>query len=450
MQNNQDNNTQHTIVFGTDGIRGEVGIHPITPDFFLKLGWAVGCVLRQEFENPSVIIGKDTRISGYLFESSLEAGLLSAGVDVGLLGPMPTPAIAYLTATYGASSGAVISASHNSWTDNGVKFFGSSGAKISDAMQEQITHYLQQEIVIDSKKVGKARRYEQAVGRYIEFCKASFNRKFSLQHLTIVLDVAHGATYHIAGSVFRELGANVITTNNTPDGVNINYQCGATHTKHLQNEVLKHNADIGIAYDGDGDRVIMVDHQGKQVDGDELLFIIANYYKQQDILNNNCVVGTQMTNLGVRNSLKTLGVRFIEAKVGDRFVMEQMQHNDSILGGEGSGHIICSHHTTTGDGIIASLQVIEAMLSSGESLYSLKKHTTKYPQVLHNVTFSDNFSIEDKNLQHKKLELEQQLGDNGRILIRKSGTENLIRIMVETTDETVANEYAHTLSKYIQ
>lgn len=434
-----------TNVFGTDGIRGEVGKHPITAEFFLKLGWAVGKVLSEGCENPSVIIGKDTRKSGYIFESSLEAGLLSAGVDVGLLGPMPTPAIAYLTSTYGASSGAVISASHNSWTDNGVKFFASGGTKISDEMQQAIEENLQQQMRVDSQKLGKARRYEQAVGRYIEFCKASFNRKFSLKNLTIVIDTANGATYHIASSVFFELGAKVITINNEPDGVNINLNCGATNTRNLQEEVLKHKADIGIAYDGDGDRVIMVDENGEVVDGDELLFIIASYYKQQDNLKNDCVVGTQMTNLGIRNSLKNLGIRFIEAKVGDRFVMEQMQNNDSILGGEGSGHIICFNHTTTGDGIIASLQVIEAMISSGDSLKTLKNQTHKYPQILENVKFANGFSIDDKGLQSEKQTIEQEMENKGRVLIRKSGTENLIRVMVEMDNEKLAQKYANRL-----
>jgi phosphoglucosamine mutase len=437
-------------IFGTDGIRGEVGKYPITADFFLKLGWAVGKVLTEEFENPSVIIGKDTRLSGYLFESSLESGLLASGVDVGLLGPMPTPAIAYLTSTYGASSGAVISASHNSYVDNGVKFFGSGGTKISDEMQEKIEENLQKEMTIDSQKVGKARRYEQAIGRYIEFCKASFNRKFSLAKLKIVIDTANGATYHIAGSVFRELGAEVVMINNEPNGVNINLNCGATSTQNLQDEVLKNKANIGIAYDGDGDRVIMVDEFGEVTCGDEILFIIAKYYKSQDRLNNDCVVGTQMTNLGIRASLKNLGVRFVEAKVGDRFVMEQMQNNDSILGGEGSGHTICFNHTTTGDGIIASLQVVEAMLSSGDSLSTLKKQTIKYPQVLNNIKFANGFSENDENLQKEKLKVEQELGENGRVLIRKSGTENLLRIMVEATDKNLAEKYANDLSKLVK
>lgn len=440
-------------IFGTDGIRGEVGIHPITAEFFLKLGWSIGAVLMEESDNhtinPSVIIGKDTRLSGYLFESSLEAGLLASGVDVGLLGPMPTPAIAYLTATYGASAGAIISASHNSYVDNGVKFFASGGTKITQEMQEKIEVKLNQNMLINSEKVGKAKRYEQAVGRYIEFCKASFNRKLSLKNLTIVIDTANGATYHIADSVFRELGAKVFIINDKPNGTNINLNCGATATKHLQDEVLKQNADIGIAYDGDGDRVIMVDSKGCVVDGDELLFIIAKYYKQQGILNNDCVVGTQMTNLGIRESLKTLGIRFVEAKVGDRFVMEQMQNNDSILGGEGSGHIICFNHTTTGDGIIASLQIVEAMFSQNESLSSLKKQTTKYPQILKNVKFSANFSIENKDLQLKVADINKKLGENGRVLIRKSGTENVIRVMVEAENKDNAIKFTKQLVELI-
>ena len=432
-------------IFGTDGIRGEVGVYPITAEFFLKLGWAVGSVLKEKFENPSVIIGKDTRLSGYLFESSLEAGLLSSGVDVGLLGPMPTPAIAYLTATYGVSSGAVISASHNAYTDNGVKFFASGGIKISNEFQQKIEEKLQQKITIDSNNVGKARRYEQAIGRYIEFCKASFNRKFILNELKIVLDCANGATYNIAGSVFRELGANITLINDEPDGKNINKNCGATDTRHLQKEVIKQQADIGIAFDGDGDRVIMVDATGEKIDGDELLFIIAKYYKQQNILKNNCVVGTQMTNLGIRDSFKSIDILFIEAKVGDRFVMDKMQINQSILGGEGSGHIICHNHTTTGDGIIASLQVIEAMMFNKKSLNFLKQQTQKYSQILENIPFDEGYDINNKNLQQKKADIEKKLKNDGRILIRKSGTENVIRVMVETKDIKITKKYIKEL-----
>lgn len=435
-------------IFGTDGIRGKVGKHPITAEFFLKIGWAVGSVLVKKYQNPSIIIGKDTRVSGYLFESALEAGFLSAGVDVGLLGPMPTPAIAYLTRTYGVSCGVVISASHNCFTDNGVKFFANDGFKLSESEQNQIEEKITENIVeTGSISVGKARRYKQAIGRYIEFCKSSFNRKLSLNKLKIVIDTANGATYHIAGSVFRELGATVILINDNPNGININHNCGATNTKDLQEQVLKNKADIGIAFDGDGDRVIMVDEKGTQVDGDELLFIIAKYYQSQDKLTNNTIVGTQMTNTGIRHSLKSLGITFIEAKVGDRFVMEQMISHNSILGGEGSGHIICLNSATSGDGIIAALQILEAMVTAQESLLELKNYARKYHQVLKNVKITGAFDLNNDKLKQQQQKIERGLNGDGKVLIRKSGTEPLIRILVEAKDFVFAEKSANLLAE---
>ena len=321
--------------FGTDGIRGEVGTSPITADVLLKVGWAVGSVLREKVGNASVIIGKDTRVSGYLFESALEAGFLSAGVNVGMLGPMPSPAIAYLTQAYGATAGVVISASHNPYHDNGVKFFSSKGVKLNDEIQKAIEKKISMPMVsVDSSSIGKAKRYEQAVGRYIEFCKSTFDKSVDLSNLKIVIDCANGATYHIAEDVFVELGASVVMINNTPDGYNINHECGATDTRHLQKEVLENKADLGVAFDGDGDRLIMVDHTGQKVDGDELVYIIAAAWKKSGDLVSSAVVGTKMTNLGIRAALSDIGVKFIEADVGDRHVMRELINNKAILGGE--------------------------------------------------------------------------------------------------------------------
>ncbi len=433
------------IPFGTDGIRGEVGIHPITSEAFMRLGYAVGTMLKDRFEHPSVIIGKDTRLSGYMLESSLQSGLLASGTDVGLLGPMPTPAIAYLTKTYYASAGGIISASHNTWSDNGVKFFSHLGTKFSETEQEQITKILQQDIKVDGKKIGKAVRHTQAIGRYIEFCKASFNRALHLNSLTIVVDTAHGATYHIASAVFKELGAKVITINDKPNGMNINHNCGSTAPEKLAKVVLEQQADIGIAFDGDGDRVILVDHKGNVIDGDEILYIIAKYYKEQHRLTNDVVIGTQMTNIGIRNALMTNGMSFIEAKVGDRFVLEEMHKNNAVLGGEGSGHIICSEHTSTGDGIIAALQILEVMRSYDESLHAISKQVTKYPQLLNNVKISPEFILEDSAIMACKHDLELAFAGKGRVLIRKSGTESLLRVMVEHIDLATAKKSMRTL-----
>ncbi|BBB23185.1 phosphoglucosamine mutase [Abyssogena phaseoliformis symbiont OG214] len=433
--------------FGTDGIRGKVGVEPITADFFLKLGWAVGSVLAKQGK-ASVIIGKDTRVSGYLFESALEAGFLSAGVDVGLLGPMPTPAVAYLTQTYNASAGVVISASHNHFQDNGVKFFSAKGLKLSSQDQSEIEKKLAEPMVsVGADKIGKAHRHEQPLGRYIEFCKSTFDRAQSLLGLNIVIDCANGATYHIAQSVFSELGANINIINNTPDGFNINEHCGATDTKHLQQVVLESKADLGIAFDGDGDRLMMVDENGELVDGDELVFIIAKAWQSQGRLVNNTVVGTKMSNLGMHHALRDLDIKFIETDVGDRFVMEQMQKSGSILGGEGSGHIICLNKTTSGDGIVSALQVLEVLAKSQSSLAKLKQSMSKYPQVLINVKTQTRINLENHTkLQQTQFEVEQTLGDEGRVLIRISGTESLIRVMVEAKDKIIAQQGAEKLS----
>ncbi|VVH64710.1 Phosphoglucosamine mutase (EC [uncultured Gammaproteobacteria bacterium] len=434
--------------FGTDGIRGKVGIKPITADFFLKLGWAVGSVLAQKNKKPSVVIGKDTRISGYLFESALEAGFLSAGVDVGLLGPMPTPAIAYLTQTYGATAGVVISASHNHFQDNGVKFFSNKGLKFSDQDQRTIEKRLSEPMVsVTSENIGKAIRHQQSLGRYIDFCKHTFDKNIDLSSLNIVVDCANGATYHIAENVFAELGANIVVINHQPDGFNINLDCGATDTQHLQKTVLENKADLGIAFDGDGDRLMMVDSNGELVDGDELVFIIAKAWQAQNRLKNNTVVGTQMTNLGVRHGYKDLGIDFIETDVGDRFVMQQMQKSKAVLGGEGSGHIICLEQTTSGDGIIAALQVLEVLVKTGKTLNVLKSEVQKYPQVLINVKTKEKIDLlQHQALQTAQLEVEKSLGETGRVLIRASGTEPLIRIMVEGRGLDLVQESAEVLA----
>ena len=437
--------------FGTDGIRGEVGVEPITADFLLKVGWAVGSVLRES-GSASVIIGKDTRVSGYLFESALEAGFLSAGVNVGMLGPMPSPAIAYLTQAFGATAGVVISASHNPYQDNGVKFFSSKGVKLSDNVQKAIEKKLATPMIsVNSAAIGKAKRYGQALGRYIEFCKSTFDKTCDLSNLKIIIDCANGATYHIAEDVFTELGATIIMINNTPDGYNINRDCGATDTRQLQHEVLKQSANLGIAFDGDGDRLIMVDHLGEKVDGDELVYIIASAWSNNGGLKSNTVVGTKMTNLGVRKALLELGLTFIEADVGDRHVMDELINNNAILGGEGSGHIICLNKSTSGDAIIAALQVLEVISKTSETLYDLKSKMTKYPQVLLNIKTDSDVDLKNNSKLADAISyIESKLSDTGRILIRNSGTEALVRVMVECNDLELATESANYLADVIK
>ncbi|HIG64968.1 MAG TPA: phosphoglucosamine mutase [Methyloprofundus sp.] len=432
--------------FGTDGIRGTVGEEPITPDFFLRLGWATGRVFAEEGQG-FVLVGKDTRISGYMFESALEAGLSAAGVNTRLLGPMPTPGIAYLTRTLRAKAGIVISASHNPYYDNGIKFFSNEGVKLADELEYKIEYYLDQPMnTVASDKLGKARRLPDAPGRYIEFCKASIPASIDFNGLRIVVDCANGSTYHIAPHVFSEVGAEVIKIATDPNGLNINEKCGATMPERLQEAVIEFHADLGIALDGDGDRLIMVDHKGEIVDGDELVFIIAKARQSAKTLTGP-VVGTLMSNLGMEHALKKLNIDLLRANVGDRYVLGLMQKHHSILGGEGSGHIICLDRTTTGDGIVAALQVLAEVHKTGKSLYELKSEMSKYPQVLLNVRVSKKVDLASNEAIQKSVKLvEKALGDNGRVLLRASGTEPLIRVMVEGADEVKVNKYAQSLA----
>ena len=432
--------------FGTDGIRGKVGVPPITADFLLKLGWAAGRVFAKE-GHGFVLVGKDTRISGYMFESALEAGLTAAGVDTRLLGPMPTPGIAYLTRTLRAQAGIVISASHNPYYDNGIKFFSVEGTKLPDEIEEKIERYIDSPMTtVESSKLGKAKRVEDAAGRYIEFCKASVPTRLDFSDMRIIVDCAHGATYHIAPHVFSEVGAEVVTIGAEPDGLNINDECGATKPEKLAATVLAYRADLGIALDGDGDRLIMVDHKGEVVDGDELIYIIAKA-RQDAGLMSGPVVGTLMTNLGMEHGLKKLGINLLRAKVGDRYVMEMLNENKGILGGENSGHIICLDRTTTGDGIIAALQVMAEMQRSGKNLHELKSGMQKYPQVLINVKTNKKVNLDtDENIQKAVSAVEKKLGETGRVLLRASGTEPLIRVMVEGQHEDAVKNYAQQLT----
>lgn len=438
--------------FGTDGIRGTVGEYPITPEFVLKLGWAAGKVFNQQGHNR-ILIGKDTRISGYMFESVLEAGLSAAGMDVYLLGPMPTPGIAYLTRTFHAQAGIVISASHNPFADNGIKFFSASGTKLPDDTELQIEAMLDQEMsTVAPDKLGKARRIDDAAGRYIEFCKSTFPNGYDLNGLKIVLDCAHGATYHIAPAVFEELGANVSSIGAKPDGLNINKEVGSTHPTALQAAVLEQQADLGIGFDGDGDRLVMVDQAGRILDGDDLLYIIAKDMQQQGTLNGG-VVGTLMTNFGLEQAFKAMDIPFIRAKVGDRYVMEQLKANDWLLGGENSGHLVCKHVQTTGDGIVSALQVLAAMRRHEKSLAEMLKGLTKLPQVLINVRLGDKKAAEVQNaeaVQQAITDVERQLDGNGRLLLRPSGTEPLIRVMTEGESETEIRQLAESLAQVIE
>ncbi len=436
--------------FGTDGVRGKVGKAPITPDFVLKLGWAAGKVLANS-GSKKVLIGKDTRISGYMLESALEAGLAAAGVSAAFTGPMPTPAIAYLTHTFRAEAGIVISASHNPFDDNGIKFFSTQGTKLPDEVELAIEEMLEQPMdCVPSAELGKASRINDAAGRYIEFCKSTFPADLSLDGFKMVVDCANGATYHIAPNVMRELGAEVIEIGTSPDGVNINAQCGATDIRALQQKVLETNADVGLAYDGDGDRLIMVDHLGNKVDGDQILFIIAREMLRSGKLKGG-VVGTLMSNMRLEIALKELAIPFVRAKVGDRYVLEKMQAHDWILGGENSGHIIIANKNTTGDGIIASLQVLRAMAQHKLSLNELTKAVQLYPQVLINVRFEGGESpLESDAVKVVSQEVETLLGNTGRILLRKSGTEPLIRVMVECEDAEKAQSYAVKIANVIK
>lgn len=435
--------------FGTDGIRGEVGKGNITPEFMLKLGWAAGRVLARETDSK-VLIGKDTRISGYMFESALEAGLAAAGVDVLLLGPMPTPAVAYLTHTLHADAGIVISASHNPYTDNGIKFFSARGTKLSDETEQAIETELDKVMTtVPSVSLGKASRVVDAPGRYIEFCKSSFPDHLDLKGVKIVVDCANGATYHVAPKVLRELGASVEVIGATPDGLNINVDCGSTHPAALQRAVLEHEADVGVALDGDGDRLIMVDASGEVVDGDELLYIMATH--QHGISPVAGVVGTLMSNLGMEHALQRQGIGFSRAGVGDRYVMEQLRERGWLLGGESSGHLICLEHTTTGDGIIAALQVLRAMVEQGKELAELKQGMSKYPQSLINVRLGGTFDLASSvPVQQAITAAEHELADKGRVLLRPSGTEPLVRVMVEGEDGSRVERVARQLADVVE
>lgn len=424
--------------FGTDGIRGLVGDAPITPDFMLKLGWASGRVFAREAGGEGrclVIIGKDTRVSGYMFESALEAGLVAAGVDVKLLGPMPTPAVALMTRTHNAVAGIVISASHNPFYDNGIKFFGADGSKLPDEIEHAIEAELERELTtVRSRDIGKVLRVVDAAGRYIEFCKSTVPEGFSLRGLRIAVDCAHGATYHIAPSVLSELGAEVITMGVQPDGFNINEGVGSTDMAALSQLVVESDAHLGIAYDGDGDRVLFVDANGELVDGDELVYIIA-MHRLATGTSDAGVVGTLMSNLGLELALRDAGLQLDRAQVGDRYVKALMEANNWSLGGESSGHIICSDVTTTGDGIVASLQVLMALKAADGDLTALRAGITKLPQLMINVTVSGKVNLEDyPEVATAVAAVEQQLGERGRVLLRPSGTEPKVRVMVEGED----------------
>jgi len=435
--------------FGTDGIRGRVGEYPITPDFVLRLGWAVGRVFAKRAEGQKlVLIGKDTRISGYMFESALEAGLINAGVDVGLLGPMPTPAIAYLSQAFRAQAGIVISASHNPYFDNGIKLFSGSGTKLPDEIELEIEAELEKTMV-SADKLGKARRIEDAKGRYIEFSKGTLPRGLKLNGYHIVLDCSNGATYQVAPSVFQELGAKVDVIHATPDGLNINEKCGSTHPELLQSKVTELGADFGIAFDGDGDRVLFVDDQGELVDGDELLYIISfARHKQRGC---NGVVGTLMSNYGLEMAFKELGIPFGRAGVGDRYVLEMMRDKGWVLGGESSGHIICGDVATTGDGVVSALQVVNALHILEKSLAEAKKGMSKLPQTMINVRFAERISVLGNSVIDKAVaEAEIELDGRGRVLLRPSGTEPVVRVMVEGEDTVLVNDLAKRLAGVVE
>ena len=438
--------------FGTDGIRGTVGQHPITADFMLKLGYAAGKVLTHNTKvKKRVLIGKDTRVSGYMFESALEAGLIAAGVNVDMLGPMPTPAIAYLTRAFRASAGIVISASHNPVADNGIKFFSADGFKLDDDIELEIEALIDQPLITnDSFTLGKARRISDATGRYVEFCKGSLPSQFNLAGFKIVLDCANGATYNAAPKVFKELGAHTITMATEPNGFNINDKCGSTYMEGLCARVVEENADFGIALDGDGDRVLFSDANGEIVDGDELIYIIAQH-RLQSGQGCNGIAGTLMSNLGLELALKDLNIPFLRTKVGDRYVVEALKDNDWNLGGEASGHVLCSDLNTTGDGIVAALQVIRAISDSGKPLADLKLGMSKFPQTMINVRLAKKVDITENNAINAAVaEAEQKLAGRGRVLLRPSGTEPLIRVMAEGDDQALVEQQVKAIAKIVE
>jgi len=442
--------------FGTDGIRGKVGEAPITPDFVMRLGYAAGRVLAEADRRlgpgvrPSVLIGKDTRISGYMLESALEAGLSAAGVDVLLLGPMPTPGVAYLTRALRSQAGIVISASHNPFEDNGIKFFSASGSKLPDETEQAIEAGLEQPMLtMPSAQLGKAKRINDAAGRYIEFCKSTFPNELNLRGMKVVVDCANGATYHVAPPVFHELGAEVVVLGNQPDGLNINLGCGSTKPRLLQQAVKEHQANLGIALDGDGDRVMMADASGKLYDGDQLIYAIAKFRQAQGLLKGG-VVGTLMTNLAMEHALAKLEIPFARAKVGDRYVLELMQKRGWQLGAENSGHLLCLDKHSTGDGIISALQVLHALRVSRKTLDAYTEELALYPQVLTNVRIARDFDFSASTVvQSAVMEAERALGGEGRVLLRPSGTEPLLRVMVEGKDGEKVRHWAETLASVV-
>ena len=435
--------------FGTDGIRGAVGTYPITPEFVMKLGWAAGKVFAQQGKSK-ILIGKDTRISVYMFESALEAGLTAAGVDSGLLGPMPTPGIAYLTRTFNADAGIVISASHNPYHDNGIKFFSADGTKLEDEIELEIERYLDEPMTtVSSDKLGKAFRINDAAGRYIEFCKSTV-RRLKLKDKRIVLDCAHGATYQIAPAVFREMGAEIIAIGTSPDGLNINKDIGSTSPKQLQQKVVETRADLGIGFDGDGDRVVMVDEKGEVVDGDELLFIMAMHARSRKRLGGG-VVGTLMSNLGLELALKKEKIDFVRANVGDRYVMQQLKEHNWRFGGESSGHLLCLDSTSTGDGVVAALQVMMAIQDSGKTLHELKSGMTKCPQTMINVRRNKDVDVaKDETILAASAAVEEELAGRGRVLLRPSGTEPVVRVMVEGENGELVATKAKQLAEIVE
>lgn len=438
--------------FGTDGIRGTVGQHPITADFMLKLGYAAGKVLTRDTKvKKRVLIGKDTRVSGYMFEAALESGLIAAGVNVDMLGPMPTPAIAYLTRAFRASAGIVISASHNPVADNGIKFFSADGYKLPDEVELEIERLIDEPLTTnDSFNLGKARRISDATGRYVEFCKGSLPSQFNLTGFKIVLDCANGATYNAAPKVFKELGAKVVTMANEPNGFNINDQCGSTYMEGVCARVVEEKADFGIALDGDGDRVLFSDANGDVVDGDELIYIIAQH-RHESAMGCNGVAGTLMSNLGMELALKDLGIPFLRTKVGDRYVVEALKENGWSLGGEGSGHVLCSDLNTTGDGIVAALQVIRAISDSGKTLAELKTGMQKFPQIMINVRLAKKVDISNNSAINSAVsDAEKKLAGRGRVLLRPSGTEPLIRVMAEGDDQALVEQQVQDIAKVVE
>ena len=442
--------------FGTDGIRGVVGQDPITPDFFIRLGFAIGSILAKnntdkEIKHPSVVIGKDTRVSGYMLESALEAGFIAAGVNVYLTGPMPTPAIAYLTKVLRSQAGIVISASHNPFPDNGIKIFSEAGEKLPDAFEKEVELALNQPIkTVLPHELGKAKRVDDAEGRYVEFCKSTFPEKLNLRGLKIVLDCAHGATYRVAPKIFSELGAEVITIGNEPDGFNINLDVGSTHPKTIKEATLKHKADLGIAFDGDGDRVVMIDHLGHIVDGDQLVLVIARALKQKNQLKGG-VVGTLMTNMAIEKALNDLSIEFVRTHVGDRYVLETLREKGWSIGGENSGHILTLDQHSTGDAIIASLQVLKSLRLLNQSLHDATKDSPLYPQVLINVETNKKIDLENnKSIQDAIRNVESKLNDKGRVLLRASGTEAKIRVMVEGEDLEAVKNHANFIADKVK